>query len=176
VDVFIDTTETVRSTISNRSLKLFTLNGSYHASEILLSGRQKEPYVDRLALAVEFWSEVSKLMSDWRRAKAREVSPAELRKNFVHAHAIALAALARAGKSLVKMYPRSWKRRLGPLRSLDWSRSNASLWEGRAVIAGPLSKTSVSVVLAGNIIKRHLKLTLDPDEQAVEQKWAGRGS
>jgi DNA sulfur modification protein DndB len=176
VDVFTDMTETVRSTISNRSLKLFTLSGIYHASEILLSGRQKEPYADRLAFAVEFWSEVSKLMPDWRRAKAREISPAELRKNFVHAHAIALAAIARAGRSLVKMYPRSWKRRLRPLRSLDWSRSNVSLWEGRAMIAGRLSKTSVSVVLTGNVIKRHLRLALDPDEQAIEQQRAGRGS
>ena len=59
VDVFADMTETVRSTISNRSFKLFTLSGIYHATEILLSGRQKEPYADRLALAVDFWSEVS---------------------------------------------------------------------------------------------------------------------
>ena len=50
----------------------------------------------------DFWTEVSKLIPDWHRAKAGEVSPAELRKNFVHAHAIALAALARAGKSLIK--------------------------------------------------------------------------
>jgi DNA sulfur modification protein DndB len=172
VDIFADMTETVRSTISNRSLKLFTLSGIYHASEIFLSGRQKEPYADRLALAIEFWSEISKLMPDWRRAKAREVSPAELRKNYAHAHAIALAALARAGKSLVKMYPRTWKRRLGPLRSLDWSRSNVSLWEGRAMIAGRLSKTSVSVVLTGNVIKRHLGLRLDAEEYAIEERWA----
>jgi DNA sulfur modification protein DndB len=176
VDVFTDMTESVRSTISNRSLKLFTLSGIYHASEILLSGRQKEPYADRLAFAAEFWSEVSKLIPDWRRAKAREVSPAELRKNFVHAHAIALAALARAGKSLAKQYPRSWKRRLGPLRSVDWTRSNASLWEGRAMIAGRLSKTSVSVMLTGNVIKKKLDLPLEPDEEAIEQQWAGRGS
>ena len=44
VDVFTDMTETVRSTISNRSLKLFTFSAIYHANEILLSGRQKEPY------------------------------------------------------------------------------------------------------------------------------------
>jgi DNA sulfur modification protein DndB len=173
VDVFSDMTETVRSTISNRSLKLFTLSAIYHATETLLSDRQKEPYEDRLAIAVEFWTEVSRLVPDWQRAKAGRVSPAELRKNFVHAHAIALAALARVGKSLIKTYPRAWKRQLGGLRSLDWSRSNVSLWEGRAMIAGRLSKTNVSVVLTGNVIKRHIRLTLDPDEQAIEQKWGG---
>ena len=114
VDIFTDMTETVRSTISNRSLKLFTFSAIYHASEILLSSKREMPYADRLALAIEFWTEVSKLIPDWRRAKSREVSPAALRKSFVHAHAIALAAIARVGKSLIKAYPRSWKRRLGP--------------------------------------------------------------
>src|SRR5271166_499648 len=103
-------TETVRSTISNRSLKLFTVSGIYHATGFLLSGKQKELYADRLAVAVEFWTEVSEVIPDWRRAKAREIGPAELRKTCVHAHAIALAALARAGKSLLETHPRSWKR------------------------------------------------------------------
>jgi hypothetical protein len=37
-------TETVGSTISNRSLNIFTFSGIYHATGILLAGRQKEPY------------------------------------------------------------------------------------------------------------------------------------
>jgi DNA sulfur modification protein DndB len=176
VEVFTEMTETVRSTISNRSFKLFTLSGIYHATGILLAGRQEEPYADRLALAVDFWSEVSSLIPDWRRTKAREVSPADLRKTYIHSHAIALASLARAGKSLIQTHPRSWKRRLQPLRTLDWARSNTSLWEGRAMIAGRISKTNVSVVLAGNVIKKKLAMTLDPDEQAIEERWlTGRG-
>jgi len=174
VDAFTDMTEIVRSTISNRSLKLFTFSAIYHASEILLSGKREMPYADRLALAIEFWTEVSKLIPDWRRAKSREVSPASLRENFVHAHAIALAAIARVGKSLIEAYPRSWTRRLRPLRTLDWARSNEALWEGRAMVAGRLSKTNVSVVLTGNVIKGHLGLKLDRDEQRTEEKWAGR--
>jgi DNA sulfur modification protein DndB len=175
VGIFADMTETVRSTISNRSFKLFTLSGIYHATGILLAGRQEEPYTDRLALAIEFWSEVSRVIPDWRRAKAREVSPADLRRAYVHAHALALASLARAGKSLIQTHPRSWKRRLLALRTLNWARSNTLLWEGRAMIAGRISKTNVSVVLAGNVIKKCLNLPLDPDEQNVEERWlAGR--
>ena len=176
VDVFTDMTETVRSTISNRSLKLFTFSAIYHATEILLSSQREMPYTHRLALAVDFWSEVSKLIPDWRRAKDREVSPAELRRNYVHAHAIALAAIARAGSSLIKVYPKTWKARLRPLKNMEWARSNSALWEGRAMIAGRLSKTSVSVMLTGNVIKRQLKLLLDTDEKAREKTWsAGRG-
>src|SRR5271157_1831973 len=41
VDIFANMTETVRSTISNRSLKLFTFSAIYHASEILLSSKRE---------------------------------------------------------------------------------------------------------------------------------------
>jgi DNA sulfur modification protein DndB len=176
VDVFAGMTETTRSTISNRSLKLFTLSGIYHATEILFSSQREAPYADRLSLAVQFWTEVSRLIPDWRRAKAREVSPADLRKSYVHAHAIALASLARAGRSLFQRRKRSWRQQLLPLRSLDWARSNTSLWEGRAMIAGRISKTNVSVVLVANVIKKRLNLPLEAEEQAIEERWSvGRG-
>ncbi len=51
VDAFEGMTEMVRSKISNRSLKLFTLSGIYHATEILLSQQQKAPFAEKLALA-----------------------------------------------------------------------------------------------------------------------------
>jgi DNA sulfur modification protein DndB len=170
VESFSGMTETVRSTISNRSLKLFTFSAIYHATTTLLSCKRDEPFEDRLALAVEFWTEVSRQIPDWMRAKAGEVSPAELRKSFVHAHAIALAAMARVGKSLLERYPRSWKRSLTRLRGIDWARSNAQLWEGRAMIAGRLSKANASVILTGNVIKERLGIPLTADEQSLEEK------
>ena len=93
-------TEMARSKISNRSLKLFTFSGIYHATKILLSQKQASPFAEKLALAVEFWTQVAKNIPDWGRAKRREISPAERAATYVHAHAIALSALARAGRSL----------------------------------------------------------------------------
>jgi DNA sulfur modification protein DndB len=174
VDAFSEMTEMARSTISNRSLKLFTLSGIYHANTILLSGKRIDPFDDRLATAVEFWREVSLYIPAWQLAKQREISPAELRKTFVHSHAIALAGLARAGKALLGAYPKTWKRRIRNLQSFDWSRSNAKLWEGRAMIAGRLSKSSVSVVLTGNAIKTHLDISLTRDEEDAEKRMNGR--
>jgi DNA sulfur modification protein DndB len=168
--VFTDLTEMARSTISNRSLKLFTLSALYHATKVLLADKQEEPFTARLALAGDFWTEVAKQIPDWQRAKEGKVSPAELRKSFVHAHAIALAGLARAGKTLLEQFPDSWRERLAPLATMDWSRGNTRLWEGRAMIAGRLSKARVCVVLTGNAIKRQLKLPLNPDEVEVEKR------
>ena len=170
VDVFEGMTEMVRSKISNRSLKLFTLSGIYHATKILLSQKQATPFAEKLALATEFWSQVADNVPDWSRAKRREVSPAELRKTHVHSHAIALSALARAGRSLHKIERTKWRNRLAPLRKLDWSRSNKQLWEGRAMIAGRLSKSNINIVLTGNIVKRQLRLPLTPEEQQAEER------
>jgi DNA sulfur modification protein DndB len=172
VDAFEGMTEMVRSKISNRSLKLFTLSGVYHATEILLSQRRKAPFAEQLVLATEFWTEVASQIPEWGRAKRREISPAELRARFVHSHAIALSALARAGRSLLEIDRPKWRTRLAPLRKLDWSRSNRQLWEGRAMVAGRLSKSNVNVLLTGNVIKRALRLPLTSEEQEAEGRMS----
>jgi DNA sulfur modification protein DndB len=171
VAVFTDLTETERSTISNRSIKLFTLSGIYHATQVLLADQPEEPPEVRLDLAVTFWNEVARHIADWGLARERRVSAADLRRDYVHAHALALAGLARAGRALFLKHPRDWKQKLARLKSLDWSRGNAALWEGRAMNAGRLSKRSVNAVLTGNAIKRHLGLELSAEEEATEAEF-----
>jgi DNA sulfur modification protein DndB len=170
VPIFASHTEMQRSKISNRSTKLFTLSGIYHGTGLLLRGRDAEPFSARLAMAISFWKAVAEHMIDWQRATAGEVTPADLRKEYVHAHALALAALGRAGNTLLEKYPRSWRQRLRRVKSVDWSRSNTRLWEGRAMIAGRLSKATTCVVLTGNAIKQHLGLPLDEKEAEVERR------
>jgi DNA sulfur modification protein DndB len=176
VPVFTDLTEAQRSTISNRSIKLFTLSGIYHATQVLLVGQEKEPLEARIELAASFWSEVAKQISDWGLAKERKVSAAELRRDYIHAHTLALAALARAGRDLLAKHPRDWKQRLSRLSSIDWSRTNSKLWEGRAMSAGRLSKKTVNIVLSGNAIKKHLGLKLTADEEEVEADYQRTGN
>jgi DNA sulfur modification protein DndB len=168
VPVFMDLTEAQRSTISNRSIKLFTLSGIYHATQILLAGQGAQPLETRLDLAAAYWNEVARHIPDWKLARERKVSTADLRRDYVHAHTLALSALARAGHHLLREHPRDWKERLAKLAALDWSRSNAKLWEGRAMSAGRLSKRTVNVALTGNAIKKHLGLKLSAEEQQLE--------
>jgi DNA sulfur modification protein DndB len=179
VPVFTDLTATERSTISNRSIKLFTLSGIYHATQTLLAGRADESFDTKVGVAGEFWSEVAKHVPDWGLAKERKVSAADLRRDYVHAHTLALAALARAGADLLSKHPRNWKQKLAKLDSLDWSRSNVDLWEGRAMSAGRLSKKNVNVILTGNAIKQHLGLELSAEEQELDTQFRrnrnGRG-
>jgi DNA sulfur modification protein DndB len=173
VGVFTDLIETERSTISNRSIKLFTLSGIYHATQSLLAGRDGDGFDARMSLAAEFWNEVAENIPDWKLARQRKVSTADLRRDFIHAHTLALVSLGRAGNELLRRHPRDWKSKLARLKSLDWSRSNTQLWEGRAMNAGRLSKRGVNVVLTGNAIKKHLGLKLTPEEQELENDFLG---
>lgn len=171
VPVFMDLIETERSTISNRSIKLFTLSGLYHATQTLLSGLDLPSIDERLDLATEFWTEVSSHIPDWQMAKDRKVSSADLRQNYIHAHTLGLAALGRAGNALLKKHRRGWKTKLGKLSTIDWSRSNGKIWEGRAMNAGRLSKRNVNVTLTGNLVKKHLGVALSAEEQELEKEF-----
>lgn len=174
VPLFAKHTEMHRTKISNRSLKLFTLSGIYQGTRFLLAASGDWSYADRLKLATDFWSAIVDQIPDWERAARGEIAPAELRKNYIHAHALALAAIGRAGRSLIEKYPKSWQTRIRRLRSLDWSRSNTALWEGRAMIAGRLSKATTSVVLTGNAIKKQLGVSLDAEESQTESRFDKR--
>jgi DNA sulfur modification protein DndB len=172
VAVFRDMTEKAKSTISNRSRKLFTLSSIYQATKRFLNKKDNENVSeDEKRLVIAFWAEVAKYIPDWKDALERKVTPSELRRDYVHAHGIALQALAIAGSTLIATHPKNWQKRLAPLRKLDWSRNNAQLWEGRALIGGRLNKSENNVVLTANVIKRQLGLPFSPTEEKVEQNY-----
>ena len=168
VPVFRDAIEMERTAISNRSRKLFTLSALYQANRELLADHKQDSYKQRLKLATEFWKEVARHIPGWSEIVQSDTSAAEIRANYVHCHAIGIAAIARAGRALLAQSPAGWKQRLAKLSSLDWSRSNTKLWEGRAMIGGRLSKSSLAVARAGNAVKQHLGVKLSRDDQALE--------
>lgn len=169
VAVFRTLTETERTSISNRSLKLFTLSSIYQGTKALLAKkRTDEVNADDRVLAATFWDEVSKHIPEWRMAAARKVTTSELRREYVHAHGLALHALGLLGSALLRDSPRNWKERLTALENIDWSRRNIKLWEGRALVAGRVSKANNNVYLTANYLKQAIGLTLSADDQILE--------
>ena len=169
VSYFRGLTELERTTISNRSIKLFTLSSVYQATGELLG--RPGPAPDRAAdvrLAAKFWNEVGRWMPDWQRAAKREVSSAELRRDYVHAHGVTLQAIGIAGNQAISVEPASWPKLLTKLKNIDWARSNRALWEGRAMIGGRLSKSRNNVVLVANVIISKMGLPLTPEGEKVE--------
>jgi len=76
--------------------------------------------------------------------------------------------LGKAGNTLLRQHAKDWRKRLGALETIDWSRSNARTWEGRALIGGKVSKVTTNVVLTTNVIKKAMSLPLDEEQQRVE--------
>jgi len=168
--VFRGNTEMEKSTISNRSTKLFTLSSIKHASRALLRKHAREAVKEEeKLLAKEYWEAVGEQIPDWGRAREHKIPTSELRQGFVHAHGVVLQALGHMGASLISARPKDWKIRLRKLRGLDWSRSNAALWEGRALLHGRVSKASTNVTLTANAIKTIVGLSLTDEEQALER-------
>lgn len=172
IPVFKGMTEMAKSSISNRSRKLFTLSSIYQATKRLLQKKDGAPISSKEEkLVFDFWLTVTKHIPDWRDALAKKVSSSELRSDYIHAHGIALQALAIAGSSLINNHPNDWQKQLAKIKQIDWSRANAQLWEGRAMIGGTLNKSQKNVILTANVIKNTLGLSLDPQEEAIERSY-----
>ncbi|MBN2845540.1 MAG: DNA sulfur modification protein DndB [Deltaproteobacteria bacterium] len=172
VPIFNSLTEMEKTSISNRSTKLFTLSSIYQATQALLKKKKyDEISPGEQQLAIEFWIEVSKNIPDWQAAKARKVDTATLRSEYIHAHGLALHAIGIVGAGLLELNPMDWKLKLQALKEIDWSRSNAKMWEGRAMVGGRVSKAYNNLILTVNIIKRALDLPLLKEEEHVEMQW-----
>ena len=168
---FIRLVEMERSTLSERSRKLFTLSAIYSACQALLDNSSVDEINAASEICISYWSEVAKFIPEWGLVKTGRLTAGEVRKDMIHSHAIALQALGMAGSQLLLEQPTSWKDNISALLGFDWSRSNAKLWEGRTLIAGRVSKSSSNVTLTANLIKQRLGLTLSPEEKRLEDAY-----
>ena len=169
--VFRDLVETERSNLALRSRKLFTLSALYNATTSLIThlpSREREDWVE---LIKGFWEEVFSHMPEWRMVRERKMAAAEVRRDFIHSHGIVLQAIGRAGSALLRKDENDWSGKLIGLEEIDWSRSNARKWEGRAMIGGRVSKAGNNVTLTTNVVKKALGLELSPEEQRVEDAF-----
>lgn len=174
VAVFNGLTEMEKSTLSNRSTKLFTLSGIYHATKELLSNIKNSEMEEQKQMAVEFWSELAKHIKEWQFVKDKKVTPAKLRKDYICAHAVALLGLGRAGQALLEAYPQRWKSHLAKIECIDWHRNNKSVWEGRVTVGGKISNSRNNVVLLTNEIKKVLDLKLNEEEKGAENAFVNK--
>lgn len=174
VSLLRDFTSLETSSISNRSLKLFTLSSIHQATNELLGRPQPERVDDGMArTAIAFWEGVIAAMPDWQAVGRRDVVAAELRRDAVHAHGVAVQAIGHAGRELLRAVddPDERRERLGALGRVDWSRANKMLWEGRALVAGKLNKSRQNVLLIGNVLLRAMDLPLTAEGEAAERAY-----
>lgn len=170
IPVFRNLTEMEKTSISNRSTKLFTLSAIYQGTLSLLrkTGKTKVITDAEMKVAFDYWSCVTKNMRDWQLAAQKGISTHELRQDYVHAHALALHAFGRLGAALLSTPSRDYRDDFKRLNDIDWARKNSALWEGRAMHNGKISKSHTCVTLTTNYLKTYFDLPLTPEETEVE--------
>lgn len=170
-EAFNGVVEMERSTLSPRASRLFTLSSIYHATSALLANIETGTYEEKEELAISFWNEAAKHIREWQLVKMHKITSGDVRRDFIHSHAVVLQAIGNVGNMLLKAGTKGWKTKLKRLASINWSRSNSRLWEGRAMIGGKVSKAHHNVTLTTNAVKRHMGLQLTPDEERVEEAF-----
>ena len=174
--VFKNLIETERSSLSPRSRKLFTLSAVNFATSELLIDKELEDFSVASKKCLEFWESVGEQIPEWTYVRESKMTSGEVRRDFIHSHAIVLQALGRAGRALYQLPTAERLKRIKRLRAVDWSRKNATTWEGRAMVGGAMAKSGQNIALTCNEIKRVLGLKLTPDENTAEAAWqAARG-
>jgi DNA sulfur modification protein DndB len=169
VRVFRVLTDTERSSLPVRSKKLFTFSAIQNATLALLANHKDEDLVDQIELAIIYWSTVFIYIPDWEKVLQQKVSAGAIRREYVHSHAVTLAALGYLGASLISLQPENWQPILEKLQKVDWSRSNPE-WEGRVLVEGRVSKSLTSVTLMTSYLKKYLGLPLTPEEERLERE------
>ncbi|NWJ46936.1 MAG: DGQHR domain-containing protein [Chloroflexi bacterium] len=173
VSLFAGLTEIEKTTLSNRSNKLFTLSSIYQANQALLGATKRtELTAQHKELAIQYWNALSQIIPEWEQAIRREVRTSELRNNYIHAHGMALISLGNLGCKLIEQYPDDWQKHLKKLERVDWKRTNTE-WQKRAMNHGRMSKTRHSIVLTTNYLRMLLNLPLTLEEEKYEAELIG---
>ena len=170
IPIFNENVDFEKTSISNRSRKLFTLNSIYRANKSLLNSiKGSDDYLKQVA--IEFWTEITLHMKPW--LDFLQEKPAYiLRQETIAVHDLTLQSMAILGSYLMLHYPDTWKDKLDSIEVIDWSRSNPE-WNGRALFSGRLRKSYSNVVMTANLLKTKLGIPLSPKEQEYENRVIG---
>lgn len=171
LDLFKGLTEMEKTTISNRSTKLFTLSGIYRATTELINNKIDQSFEELKKLSFNYWTEVGKHIKEWNDLKKGAVKASKLRKDYINAHAITLVALGKVGYSLIEKFPETWEDELAKLQSVDWYKGN-KYWEGRVTVGGKISFSRNNLVLLTSALKKVVGIPLSTEEQEAEKSLA----
>jgi DNA sulfur modification protein DndB len=153
-----------RVSLALRSPKLFTLAALYDATSALLGAVVESNYDEKLALALEYWDELTKNIPQWEKVRDGDLKPMELRQEYIHSHAIVLSALGAMGQTLISNHPADWKTRLRTLRQIDWRRTNGE-WQGVAMSGTDVINRRQNRVDTASYLKLKMGLPLTPQEE-----------
>jgi len=168
-EVFKGVVEMERSTITERSSKLFPFSGIYSASKYLINANEVKNIEPAVKLLGSFWETVGEQFNNWKGVRIGNLSGTEVRRDYINTHVVILQALGIAGRDLIEKYPDNWKKKLKKLKDIDWQKRN-KVWDQRVIVNGRVVKNNKSIMLASNVIKKAIGVSLSAKEKAEESK------
>ena len=166
-------TDKERVSLSQNSPKILALNHLFNTNLKLL-GKSKGDSInqDDEKFLMEFWVTLCGSILEWNMVLNKELNTRELRSNYIVGHGVFIEAVGIVGRYLRKYHENNWKQYINKLSKIDWSRSNTHDWLGRAFNQnGRIQKTSHTIQLTANKIKKLIDLPLTEQEQALEDKF-----
>lgn len=166
VSFFKGVIEFEKTTISNRSMKLFTLNGLYNATKILL-GKIEKSEQHHTRYACLFWETLGKHLSEWKEHSEGLITASALRNSYLSGHNLFLNTAALVGNS-AKKEGIAMEDIISTIASESWRRDNPQ-WEGRALQNGRITKSNISLLLTANVLKSRLNIKFTEKETVAEE-------
>lgn len=165
-------TDKEKVNLSKNSPKILALNHIFNTNLRLLGKTKGDSITDEEETFLqEFWHLFCETIVEWKMVFNKELSPRDLRANYIVGHGVFIEAVGLVGKYLREYHPNDWKLYISKLSEIDYSRANTKDWLGRAFSAnGRIQKTRDTVTLTANKIKEKLGLPLTELEQKIEEK------
>lgn len=130
--IFNGFVEMEKTSISNRSKKLFTLSAIYHGTKALVKDIVATP-VERKELVVTFWQAIYNAVEEWQAVVQNHIKSADVRRDYICSLGVTLTALGIAGNKLIRSHPCNWQESINALSSIDWNKKS-TVWTGLVVI------------------------------------------
>lgn len=176
VPVFRGMIDREKTSLPLRSPMLLTLSSLYDANDELLDSRhiappQSEEFERQKQIAVDYWSEVSKVILDWQRVKDGLMPAPALRQEKINTHGVVLRALGSVGATLLEHHPSDWRERLVALRDVNWRKSVDArvnpIWDNVCIVAGSVVSNRQARKATQAVLKSTLNLPLGNQERQI---------
>lgn len=165
-------TDKEKVSLSKNSPKIVALNHIFNTNLRLLGVSKGDSINDNDELFLtSFWELLTVSINEWQQVMNKEVTPKDLRMNYIVGHGVFFEAIGLVGNYLRKYHPDEWEIYIKKLINIDWSRVNAELWEGRSIKNGRVQKTAQTIKLTANQIKKLLDLPLTEQEANLENEF-----
>jgi DNA sulfur modification protein DndB len=142
--------EMEKTSISNRSTKLYTLSGVYSSIEELT--RNLNLNEDEIKnMVIEFYTMAYRSIDEWRKVIEDEISACEFRKNYITAHAVFIKALGKAGHYLLERHGNNMFKKMASMKKVNLRKDNNEL-QGIIIHGNRINGAAVSVKPLANYI------------------------